>query len=245
MTEYLKAGAAVTEITPPGTQFLYGYPLAPRYSAGVHDPLLSSALYLSDGVHQAIFIANDIIWVGKASTRRIRERIEAATSVPAGSVMVTATHTHSGPMTLDYISNEADDAVPKTDPAYVRFMEDRIVTAGVLAFQSAQPAEAGLGMARASGVGTNRRAPDGPSDSEVPVLMVRSRDTQQPLACMIVYSMHPTVLHEDSRQISGDFPGLARLYLQRELFGSRLSCSLPHGAGGEPEPSSRDPVQHL
>jgi len=40
----LEAGAAVVEITPRDRQFLYGYPHLRRYSTGVHDPLLSSAL---------------------------------------------------------------------------------------------------------------------------------------------------------------------------------------------------------
>jgi neutral ceramidase len=235
-TEILTAGGAVAEITPTDSQFLYGYPFVPRYSTGVHDPLLSSALYLSDGHSQAMFIANDIIWVGKASTARIRRRIEAATSVPGDAVMVTATHTHSGPMTLDYISNEADEVVPKTDESYVRFMEERIVTAAVRAFEAAQPAEAGLAVAQASGVGTNRRSPNGPADPEVPVLVVRSRQTQRPLACMLVYSMHPTVLHEDSNLISADFPGLARLYLQREALGAECPVLYHTGPAGNQSP---------
>ncbi len=36
-----------------------------------------------------------------------------------------------------------------------------------------------------------------------------------PIACMLVVSMHPTVLREDSRVVSGDFPGLARQFLQQ------------------------------
>ncbi|MFB3904768.1 MAG: neutral/alkaline non-lysosomal ceramidase N-terminal domain-containing protein [Acidobacteriota bacterium] len=236
MTTYLQAGAAVADITPADSQFLYGYPFVLRYSTGVHDPLLSSALYLSDGQGAAMFIANDLIWVGKASTRRIRERIAAATGLPAGAVMVTATHTHSGPMTLDYISNEADEVVPKTDQAYVSFMEDRIVSTGIQAFEAARPAEAGLVSVEVAGLGTNRRDPDGQADREVPILMVRSLESGQPLACMLVCSMHPTVLHEDSRLISADFPGMARLYLQREVLGADCPVLYHTGPAGNQSP---------
>ena len=57
----LHAGAAIADITPADSQFLFGYPHVNRYSTGVNDPLLSTALYLSDGVTQAIFVANDAI----------------------------------------------------------------------------------------------------------------------------------------------------------------------------------------
>jgi neutral ceramidase len=236
MTKQLQAGAAVADITPVNSQFLYGYPFVPRYSTGVHDPLLASALYLTDTQSQAMFIANDIIWVGKASTARIRERIGAATGLSAESVMVSGTHTHSGPMTLDYISNEADEVVPKTDPGYVQFMEDRIVSAGIRAFEAAQPAEAGLVTTQALGIGTNRRDPVGPADPQVPVLVVRSLRNLTPLACMLVCSMHPTVLHEDSCLVSGDFPGLTRLYLQREILGADCPVLYHTGPAGNQSP---------
>ena len=35
----LHAGAAVADITPAGSQFLFGYPHVNRYSTGVNDPL--------------------------------------------------------------------------------------------------------------------------------------------------------------------------------------------------------------
>ena len=73
-TTGLKAGAAFINITPKTPQFLFGYPFVERTSTGVHDWLLSSALYLSDSHEQVIFIANDLIYVSKASVSRIRKR---------------------------------------------------------------------------------------------------------------------------------------------------------------------------
>jgi neutral ceramidase len=239
MKNRLHAGASVEEITPSKPHFLYGYPFVRRYSTGVNDPLLSTALFLSDGETPVLLIGNDVIWVGKETVRRVRERIAAKTSIPARNIMVTATHTHSGPMTVDYISNEGDEAVPKTDPAYLSFMEDRIVTAAVKAYEAAEPAELGQAVTLASGIGTNRRDPGGPADSEVPVMLVRSLDGNRPTACMLVCSMHPTVLHEDSRVTSGDFPGLARRYLQRRVLG--VDCPVLYHTG----PSGNQSPRHV
>ncbi|MBN1554077.1 MAG: neutral/alkaline non-lysosomal ceramidase N-terminal domain-containing protein [Phycisphaerae bacterium] len=229
MNNQLQAGAAAVDITPKTSLFLHGYPHVKRYSTGVHDPLMSSALYLTDGSNGVMFIANDILLISKDLAARARKRVAEATNIPADHILVSVTHTHSGPITVDYISNEGDPVVPKADADYLRFFEDGIVEAGVQAYQSAQPAEVGLGYADGGATGTNRRDPNGPSDPQVPVLAVRKRDDKTMIALMLVCSMHPTVLHEDSTRISGDFPGLARQYLQNNVVGE--NCPVLHHTG--------------
>jgi hypothetical protein len=53
---------------------------------------------------------------------------------------------------------------------------------------------------------------------DVPVLVVRASGAQEPMAAMLVCCMHPTVLHEDSTLVSGDFPAMAREYLQKNVL---------------------------
>jgi neutral ceramidase len=212
----LFAGAATADITPQQSLHLAGYPHVRRTSTGVHDPLLSSALYLEAGGERIMFIANDIIYVSKDMVARARRRIAHATGVPEGHILISATHTHSGPKTLDPLATSADTIVPKADPEYVTFFEDRIVAAATRAAHDPVPAEIGLAVADATGIGTNRRDPAGAKDLAVPVMVIRTVE-HQPLALMLVCSMHPTVLHEDSTFISGDFPGLARLRLQQQF----------------------------
>jgi hypothetical protein len=235
-TGRLWAGAAAIDITPQESQFLYGYPHVRRFSTGVHDPLYSSALFLSDDFTSAVFITNDVIWISKQSVQRVRERISRSCDIPPGHILISATHTHSGPLTLDYLSNEADLTVPKTDPEYVRFLEDAIVTVATAGVRRAQLAEVGLIVADGGGIGTNRRHPLGPADREVPVLMVRSAADSRAIACMLVCSMHPTVLHEDSTLVSADFPGMARQYLQREILGTECPVLYHTGPSGNQSP---------
>ena len=232
----LKAGASQTEITPEDSQFLFGYPHVERYSTGVHDPLLSSALYLSDGKTDVLFSANDIIFIPKDLAARARQRIEEATGIPAANIMITATHTHSGPITLDYLSNKSDPIVPRTDPEYVRFMEERIIEAAIKAFRAAQPAKLGRAIADATGVGTHRHDPEGPRDLTVPVLMVREKESDAPIACMLVCAMHPTVIHEDTTLVTGDFPSMARQYLQEKVLGTECPIVYHMGTSGNQSP---------
>ncbi len=230
--EKLVAGSAVVDITPRTPQFLFGYPSPDRYSTGVHDPLLSSALYLSDGHTELMFIANDVGEISKEIATQVRTRIAELTPLPVECVMVTTTHTHSAPLIDERTSFLATGEGIKADPEYVRQLQDGIVAAAQRAYQEAQPARIGLAVADGTGVGTNRHDPSGPSDPEVPVLMVQTADGQHNLACMVVYSMHPTVLHEDSTMISGDFPAFTRQYLQDNLLGDNCPVLYHIGPAG-------------
>jgi len=229
MARSLVAGAATADITPRSRQFLFGYPHVQRYSTGVHDPLLSSALFLSDGRTPLLLVTNDVIFIGRETARRVRQRIKRRTEIPAANIMITATHTHSGPMTVDMLSNEADEAVPRTDPRYVEQLEDGIVQAAVAACRGTQPVQIGLAVANGSCVGANRHDPAGPSDPQVPVLIVRDPDARTFVAAMTVCSMHPTVLHEDSTLVSGDFPAMTRRWLQEHVLGP--DCPLLYHTG--------------
>lgn len=232
----LVAGAAVADITPRGSVFLYGYPHVPRYSTGVNDPLECAALYLRNGDGHALFLANDVIYFPRVLVAEIRSRVHAATGVPAEAIMITATHTHSGPIMADHLSNAADAVLPKVDPGYLAWLAEQIVAAACAAIRAAVPAEVGLAVARAVGVGSNRHDPAGPADPEVPVLIARTADTRQPIGCMLVYGMHPTVLHEDSTLISGDFPAFTRSFLRQTVLPATCPVLFHNGASGNQSP---------
>ncbi|MEZ6191068.1 MAG: neutral/alkaline non-lysosomal ceramidase N-terminal domain-containing protein [Phycisphaerales bacterium] len=232
----IHSGAAAVDITPAAPTFLSGYPHVQRQSTGVSDPLLASALYISDGETRVIFIANDIIFVPKWLSDRARKRIEASTGVPADHVMITATHTHSGPVTTKMLSNETDPIVPEPDPGYLTLLECGIVAAAERACAGAKPAEIGHVLADGSGLGSNRHDPEGVRDPRVSVLSVRSVEGDDCIGLMLVCNMHPTVLHEDSTLISGDFPGFARRYLQENVIGADCPVVYHMGAAGNQSP---------
>jgi hypothetical protein len=102
------------------------------------------------------------------------------------------------------------------------FLRQRVVEAAVAASESVVPARLAVTSARAEGVGGNRLSPDGPHDPEVGILFARRGDGGQPLAAQVIYSMHPTVLHEDSTLVSSDFPAFARRHLETALPGVKV-----------------------
>jgi neutral ceramidase len=234
-TKTFLAGAATADISPTTSQFLAGYPHVERWSTGLYDPLTSSALALDDGQTCLLFIANDILYVPKHIVARARQRITEATGLPAKQIMITATHTHSGPVVHNRGPGSYDKVVPDADPAYLADLENGIVQAGVTAFWSRRPAEIGMATAHVEGIGTNRRDPKGPADPEIPVFATRDARTKALIGIMEVYAMHPTVLHEDSRLASGDFPAMGRQYLQSAL-GAKIPVLHHMGASGNQSP---------
>jgi neutral ceramidase len=230
------AGAAAVDISPRHPVYLAGYPNVERISTGVHDPLMSTALFLDDGRTRVLMIANDVLFITKELAARARSRISARTGVPGAHILIAATHTHSGPLTVDRPHRRVGSTAPPPDPGYMALLEQGIVEAGTEAFRKARPAEAGLAVADATGVGTNRRDPAGPSFLRVPVLSIRDAVTHAPLAVMTVTCMHPTVLHEDSTRVSSDFPGMMRQYLQRPEGGSPCPVVYFSGPAGNQSP---------
>lgn len=230
------AGAAEVDITPTGSPFLWGYPDVPRYAEAVHDPLLASALHLADGVSEAIFVACDLLKLPNDLVARARQRIAQVTRVPGEHVMITATHTHSGPVTAATTARSADSVVPPPDAAYIRRIEEGIVEAASAAWSRRRPARLAFAQADGSRLGTNRRDPAGPRIPQIPVLVAREANSDRLIAVMAVGSNHPTVLHEDSRLISGDYPGFARGWLKQHAIGEQCPFVYHMGASGNQSP---------
>jgi hypothetical protein len=216
-SQSLRAGAALADITPTTSQFLYGYPHVERMSTGVHDPLHAQALYVTDGQQEVMFIGTDLIWVPKPCVLKVRQRIEAKTGIPGANILVSGSHSHSAPIVNKSIVCRVDPVVPDHDEKYVELMENGIVEAAVAAHANATAAKIGLTRADATGIGTNRHDPAGPVMLNTPVLVVKDAASDKLRALMVVCAMHPTVMHEDSKLVSGDFPGMTRQYLADQL----------------------------
>lgn len=92
----LHAAVARADITP-DVRMLNWTVVPPRPYAGVHDPLFVRALVLSDGETRVALLSWDLLDAREYAVARVRTAISRATGIPAGHVLVQATHNHSGP----------------------------------------------------------------------------------------------------------------------------------------------------
>jgi neutral ceramidase len=96
----VRAGVAAVKITPPKGAPMAGY-YYNRAADGVHDDLFAKAIVLeSDRVRVAV-VACDVESLPRAIVEQARKKIEADTSIVGSAVMISATHTHTGPVILD------------------------------------------------------------------------------------------------------------------------------------------------
>src|SRR5437016_4001918 len=98
-----KIGLASAKITPPQPVFMAGYASRNKPYESVHDDLYAKALVLEDKIGtRAALVTTDLIGFTAEVADPIRKRIEEKTGIPATSIIINSSHTHTGPtLTLD------------------------------------------------------------------------------------------------------------------------------------------------
>ena len=95
----LRVGTAAVKITPPnGTPMAGGY--GRNESQGVLDDLYAKAAILDDGHASVALVACDVIGLTRSAVVEARRIIAEKTGIPADHVMISATHTHTGPVVI-------------------------------------------------------------------------------------------------------------------------------------------------
>lgn len=229
----LLAGAAIIDVTPRKPMFLHGYPHVERTSEGTNDPLYASALILDDGENQIGFCAVDVIFVSKDMTARVRELVQKEVGVKGENLMVSASHTHSGPVIVPDIFH--DPIVPEVDPEYIQYLVEKIAHVFIEAFHNKKRSKMAITTTDGTGIGGNRHSVSGAIDPEVPIIVLKDFGTGKIFALSVVHCMHPTVLHEDSKLYSADFPGYTRKFI-RENLGEDIVLLYQTGPSGNQSP---------
>jgi hypothetical protein len=222
----LRVGASQVVITPPIGTWLEGYGARTSGSTGIHDDLHARALVVDDGTTQASIISCDLIGVDRHQTAAVREIVAAETDIPADRVMLAATHTHAGPRGM----HRQDDGTLRD------VLSRQIAGAVVDAWHRKRPVVLKAGRGNVDSVSQNRRDPEGSVDYALRVLLFDSASHQEPpVASVVNFACHPTVLYHTNMLISADYPGEA-LRAVRDLTGCEVSLFL-NGTCGDVNPA--------
>jgi neutral ceramidase len=235
----LRAGADHSDITPPVGTSLEGYIERKDISESVHDRLLAKAIVLQDSDGEKIAVVScDLIGVGSWIVEQSRKRIQLKTGLNSNNVMITATHTHSGPRgVVDFFTGESAFSAGFFDRKLSKNVVEGIVDAVVRANEALQDAQIGVGTRNIFGLCSNRRSPNGPFDPELAVLEVDSISGRHLIACAYNYACHPTVLGPNNLQFSADFPGYAsdtvEQFVRKKLGKDKRELLFLNGASGD------------
>jgi hypothetical protein len=229
------AGAAQVDITPKGSVGMTGYMLREGPSNGVLDPLFARALYLEQGKNQSLLISCDLLGLSRENVSQARLKIQAATGIPSQGILLSCTHTHSGPATMQLLECAA------VENDYLSWLLDHLVQLSRSAKAGAAPAQARTGREKLASLQENRRKPDGPIDTDLSVMALENLDGS-PIAVLVNFACHPTCLQASNRSISGDYPGYAMGLLQDATGAVSLFFN---GAAGNIRPALRGSIEAM
>ena len=222
----LKAGAAQVTITPPVGVELAGYGFGP--SVGILGDLQAQALVVQDERETLVIVTADLIGFGDKMVARLRQRIQRVWDIAADSVLLSASHTHSGP------AAEPLRQWGVVDEDYLRVLEAQIEGLVGMALRSRCPARIGYGVGRVEQVAENRRVKGGPVDVAAPIVRVDDAEGE-PIAILYAVGCHPVTLHSYGNLISPDYPGYAREVVE-DVLGPRVVTLFMLGAAGDTNP---------
>jgi neutral ceramidase len=243
----LNAGSGRSDITPPVGIAHAGWGAATHERAeGIHMPFYATALYVTNGDLELAIVDLDMGILTGPIDAAIREVVVQSTGIPADNLRLTATHTHSGPIGLGSWLEQGRELIAP----YQESLPTRVAEAVASAKWSARPARVGVGRGECA-INVNRRPalPDGTLftgrnwegfvDREVGVIGIDDADGN-PIATVVNYACHPTILGPANRLLSPDYPGFTRKVVEQHVPGHCLflqgaagNCGPTHGFVGE------------
>lgn len=234
----ISAGVAKVNITPGEAIPMSGYRSRTEPFDGIHDSIYARAVVFSDGTNKAAVISSEIIGFSNAFWEETTQLIEQKTGIEAKSILLTAVHNHSGPVTRVYTRDESPAVV-----SYVETLQNKIVQLVFRAAGNLQPARIGTGSGECL-MNINRRANDGngniqlgrnpygPCDHEVKVMRIDDLNGDI-LSTLVDWPCHGVVMGPRNRLISGDWPGHTSRYIEDSLD---IIAPIIVGASGDINP---------
>lgn len=219
----LQAGAARIGITPPAGTGLSGFVARTQRSTGVADDLHVRAVVFKSAAEKLAILVFDLLGLSDWQVEEIRYRAWKRCGILPWNLMLSSTHTHSGPGIVQVRGCDAAEL------AYVWTVIERAVEALAKATDDLKPAEPWLARMPYK-FGVNRRvidqnghaslgvAPDLPAPHELDVLTLERLDA--PPVWLFSHSAHPYILGGESLLISGDFPSVAAAQIEASAPGA-------------------------
>ena len=211
------------DITPKFPTYMEGYGGRNQRSTGVHDSIYVKSLLIKNNGEMVLIISADVCMISRELSDQLKKAIMTESHpLKEENILITSTHTHSGPALQTWLMHEHDEA-------YVDYFKLQVLSSVKECFENLQE---GI-MEFSSGetyIGMNRRQktekgvrlapnPDEEIDRTLNVLIIKDMSGK---IRVIVFncSCHPTILGANNYLISAEFPGFACNELEKKHEGS-------------------------
>ena len=252
----LEAGAAAVDITPQDFPLNMRGGFSPNPATKAHDPFHARALVLSDGKTKLAMVVVDSLGAGRETLDEAKAIAHKATGIPMENMLVSSTHTHSGPTSNGQSGNEA-----KYRTIFVNGVAESIIQAHA----ALRPAAVGAASHPLPDEVFNRRwflkagamplnpfgkfdevkmnpgadnkfldRPAGPTDPDVTIISVHeAKSSKKPIAVYANYALHYVGGAPQGEMSSDYFGEFARVMPSRVRGDEKFVAMLSNGASGD------------
>lgn len=235
MSNKLMMGVARRDITPEIGANLMGYN-PHTISDKINDNLTATAFVFQSGDTKAAMISVTLCVIDEDICDNLRKQIKESCNIPVENIMISATHTHSGPITASMVG-WGDVNQRYCDEIFFPGLLEAVKEANA----NLVPVQMGFAMSD-SYVGCNRRELDennevilgqclwGAFNPKMSVISFRNED-EKVIANMIHYGCHATGAGNNT-EISRDWPGVMVDILEKESGAVTAFFNGPEGDVG-------------
>ena len=225
-----------------------------RFYTNIFEDIHAVATAMTDAEGGSLlYITFDLVRAYNQVVAAVREALSEKLDLPKERIMVSCTHTHSAP---DLI-NQKEESIQKYEPVLI----EKVIQAGVLAWEDRKPAAMSIGKIAAPGLnhvkhykhtledGTVKYFGDcfgipvydettcHTTDADPTLRIIRFRREEGKDVIIGQFQAHPQLTGGANRyNLSADYPGVFR-----EVLGAQLCCHVHflQGACGNINPKSR------
>jgi neutral ceramidase len=219
----LMIGSAAVKITPP-----IGIPMAGQYfernALSIHDDLFAKTIVIEKNGVKVAIVTCDLVDISNQLVSDARMLAEKSTGIPAEHIMISATHTHTGPVIPSPGNiNVPQGKIPEILSIYISKLAGLIAESIKKANDDLQPANISFGLGHEESISFNRRfymtdgtvgwnpgklnpmiiKPAGPIDPDVSVLYAESSEGT-PISTYVNFALHLDIA--GGLGISADMP---------------------------------------
>ena len=219
-----RVGRGAARITPPaGMPMGGGFTI--RLSTGVHDDLFCKSLVFEKDGRKAGMVTCDVESLHRPTVEAARRIISRSTGLRGEQVMITATHSHSGPEMTPLVLEGAEGETARIVREYHEALPGKIAEAVRAAEANLRPARVRAATAQENAISFNRRylmkngsvvtnpgqmnpeivRPAGPIDPELKIVYFDAPEGT-PLAAVANFALHTTAW--GGSDFSSDYPGV-------------------------------------
>ena len=204
-------------------------------ATGIHDTIYAKVVVMQSEDTLVALVGLDIC----TTPRSLVEETVRKANIPGltyDSVIMAASHDHAGleGMSMDRNNVLGNPHIGIFSEEVLQFVSDRVAAALKEAHGRMEPVTAGTGVVPLRGMNRNRRHDGAPTDEDMTIVRL-DRTNGTPLALLVNYTAHGTIMTEKIMEISGGWAGVMQRTVE-DLVGHDVTCIYTNGSEGDVAP---------